>query len=126
MSSDTPEPNGTNETTLAGTPAGPHAGMADGRLRAIGHQLKPVVMIGDKGLTDAILEATRAALARHELIKVKVPAGERGDRRALLERVAESCDARIVQSVGRVGLLFRPAPEPGPLSNITRHALTVR
>lgn len=105
---------------FATSPRAPHAAWSDARLRAIGHQLRPVVMIGDKGLTEAVIEATQAALARHELIKVKVPAGERGDRRALLELIAEACEARVVQSIGRVGLLFRAAAEPDERSNIRR------
>ena len=50
------------------------------RLKSIGHELKPIVMIGNKGITPAISEEIDRALSDHELIKVKLPAGTKHER----------------------------------------------
>lgn len=95
---------------------------ADRALRAIGHHLRPVVTIGDRGLTDAVADEADAALARHELIKVKLPAGTRHERGETAAALAERCAARCVQLIGRTALLFRKAPDAGATSNLRRHA----
>ena len=94
----------------------------DRALRAIGHQLRPIVTIGDRGLTDAVAEAADEALARHELIKVKLPAGAKAERTGTAEALAARCAARCVQLIGRTALLFRAAPDAGATSNLQRHA----
>lgn len=90
-------------------------------LRRIAHHLHPVVMIGDAGVSEAVIAETNRALDDHELIKVKVNAMEREDRNQLIDALAEACQAEPVQRIGKVVVLFRRNPEPKPeLSNLTR------
>lgn len=80
-------------------------------LRGLCHTLKPVIMVGQKGLSDALLAELDAALTHHELVKVKIAAEDRDGRDALGESLAERCGAQMVQRVGHVVCLFRRNPE---------------
>ncbi len=91
------------------------------RLRTIGHHLKPVLILGGQGLTEGFGEELEARLADHELIKVKVNAESREDRSAIIEALCEQSGAQLVQRIGNIALLYRPAEKPDPkLSNILR------
>ena len=90
------------------------------QMRAIGHHLKPVVLIGDNGMSTGLLEELDRALEDHELIKVKVRA-ERDIRQILIASLCEETGAQCVQSTGAMALLFRAAKKPNPrLSNLIR------
>jgi RNA-binding protein len=94
------------------------------QLRAIGHKLKPVVIVAAKGLTDAVLLEIERALSDHELIKVKVVVGGRDARQAVAEDICARTGAELVQATGSMLLLLRRAQEPDPrLSNLLRHRL---
>ena len=80
-------------------------------LRAQAHVLKPVVIIGDKGLTETVLAEIGRALAAHELIKVKAATDERELRAAWMEEICGKLDAHPVQSIGKVLVLWRENPE---------------
>lgn len=80
-------------------------------LRGLAHPLKPVVRLGNAGLTAAVaLEAARA-LADHELIKVKAPGGDREQRDQLFSTLAERTGSVLVQRIGNVAVLYRPDPK---------------
>lgn len=81
-------------------------------LRALAQSLKPVVHVGRDGLTDAVLEELDRALLAHELVKVRILSGDREDRRLALARACAHLEAEPVQSIGRMLVLYRPAPEP--------------
>ena len=81
-------------------------------LKQQAHPLKPVVLIGDAGLTDAVVAAAEEAIAHHELIKVRFQQGDREERRAATEALAERLGAEPVQAIGRVTIFYRPAEEP--------------
>lgn len=74
--------------------------------------MKPIVSVGNKGLTAAVLEETRTALDHHELIKIKLPAGEKSMRLQVLEKICADCTAEYVTLIGRTGVIFKPAREP--------------
>lgn len=94
------------------------------RLRRIAHHLNPVVSIGDAGLTDAVATETERALHDHELIKVRIHSESREERKAFGAELAERCNAQIIQSIGKVVILYKDNPEPNPnLSNVLRHTL---
>ena len=76
-------------------------------LRGLAHDLKPVVMVGDKGLTDNVIEELNIALNAHELIKVKVRAEEREERDAMIEKLTQRTSAQFVQRVGHIVTLFK-------------------
>ena len=80
-------------------------------LRGLGHALKPVLMVGDAGLTEGVLAELESALAHHELIKVRVRAGDRAARDATIEELCNRGQALLVQRVGNVALMYRRNPE---------------
>jgi RNA-binding protein len=80
-------------------------------LRAKAHHLHPVVRIGQHGLTPAVIREIDVNLRAHELIKVRVFSEARDERRALLERICAAVDAAPVQQIGKLLVLWRPAPE---------------
>ena len=80
-------------------------------LRSLAHPLRPVVMIGKEGLTEAVLAKTDCELVAHELIKVRF-FGWKEEKRAMLDQMAEKLLAEVVGVVGHVGVLFRQNREP--------------
>lgn len=80
-------------------------------LRARAHSLHPVVSIAQKGLTDAVAHEADAALKAHELIKVRVYNDDRDEREAFLAELCERLDAAPIQHIGKLLVLYRPAPE---------------
>jgi len=91
------------------------------QFRALGHNLNPIVTVADKGLSEGVLGELNRALDDHELIKVKIAAAEREDRKALVEELAALPGVELVQQVGKVALLYRNNPKPNPkLSNLLR------
>ncbi len=76
-------------------------------LRRLGHSLKPVVLTGAAGLTPNVMHEIDQALDDHELVKVKIVADDRADRKARMERICEETGAELVQAMGNIALLFR-------------------
>jgi RNA-binding protein len=79
-------------------------------LKGRGHTLEPVVHVGQSGLSDAVVVELERALTAHELIKVKINA-DRDARREIVDAICARTGAVAVQQVGKVVLLWRPAPE---------------
>ncbi|MCU0974246.1 MAG: ribosome assembly RNA-binding protein YhbY [Burkholderiales bacterium] len=91
------------------------------RLRQIAHHLHPVVTVGEQGVSDALVAETERALSDHELIKVKVHSTDREERAEAAEALAAACNATIVQTIGKIVVLYRRNPEATPrLSNLAR------
>lgn len=89
--------------------------------RSIGHNLKPVVMISDQGISEGVQLELERALNDHELIKVKVSCGDRDYKKELIGQLCEICDCELVQTIGNMALIYRAAQKPNPkLSNILR------
>lgn len=84
---------------------------ARAHLRALGHHLSPIVLVGKEGLSKALAAATATALETHELIKVKLGENAEGDRRALADELAVATKAHLVSVVGRTVLLYRARAE---------------
>ena len=80
-------------------------------LRSLAHGLKPVVRLGQNGLTDAVTRELDIALDRHELVKVKLAAEDREARDAQLEALASAVDGAVVQRIGHTATLYRAHPE---------------
>jgi RNA-binding protein len=82
-------------------------------LRALAHHLRPVILMGAKGPSDALLSELQLALERHELVKVKLAAAEREERDALIDTLTSATGAALVQRIGHVAVLFlRNAKQP--------------
>ena len=77
------------------------------RLRGRGHALKPVVMIGDSGLTDAVTAEFLGALEHHELIKVRVKVGDRKERDRVIDELCKRGAAELVQRIGNMALIYK-------------------
>ena len=82
------------------------------QLRALAHHLSPVVMLGNKGLTETVTAEADGALEHHELIKVRSSADGKQARRAELQQLADNTSSQLVQLIGRIGVLYRQAEEP--------------
>ena len=80
-------------------------------LRGLGHSLKPLVMVGDAGLSESLLAEFESTLAHHELLKVRVRVGDRKARDAIIEELCGTSGAALVQRVGNMALLYRENPE---------------
>jgi len=81
-------------------------------LKGLAHHLKPVVIIGAAGLTAAVLKEVRGALKAHELVKIKLPAMERDDRRSLFNQLCQETRSEAIQQIGRMAILYRRAEKP--------------
>lgn len=81
-------------------------------LRGLGHGLKPVVRVGKNEFNDSLAEETGAALAVHELIKVKMLESCEMDRHEVAEKLAKAAGAEVAQILGRTFLLYRQGEEP--------------
>ncbi len=82
-------------------------------LRGIAHALKPVVLIGQKGLTAEVLRSTETALDYHELIKVKFIEFKEKDRKAeILERLEMETGCEMVGIIGHTAILYRQQKDP--------------
>ncbi|MBM4207234.1 MAG: YhbY family RNA-binding protein [Gammaproteobacteria bacterium] len=80
------------------------------KLKARAHALKPVVMIGQAGLTDAVLAEIDIALNVHELIKVKIRA-EKTERADIEQEVCAKTGAELVQMIGQIAIFYRMNPK---------------
>jgi RNA-binding protein len=80
------------------------------------------LIVADNGLTEGVLAELDRALNDHELIKVQLRLAEREDRQAAIVALCESGRAELVQSIGKVALLYRKNPKPNRnLSNVIRY-----
>jgi RNA-binding protein len=80
-------------------------------LRGMCHDLKPVVMLGQKGLSDAVLNELEIALDHHELVKVKLSVDDRDARKQLTDDICRHCQAELVQAIGKTISIYRLNPE---------------
>lgn len=81
-------------------------------LKSLAHSLKPVVMIGTQGLTEAVIKEAGVALAAHELIKVRVLGDDRAAREAWFLELGKALDAAPVQHIGKLLLFYKAADKP--------------
>jgi len=79
--------------------------------RAEAHHLDPVVMVGNDGLTPAVVKETDAALNAHGLVKIRVLGDDREAREAMYRELADRLDAAPIQHIGKLLVLWRPQPK---------------
>ena len=82
-------------------------------LRGLAHSLKPVVSIGQKGITDAVIRTINEALDTHELIKLKLLAvKEKDQKKELIERIEVENKCEVAGTIGHTAILFRQHQDP--------------
>ena len=80
------------------------------QLRAKAHALKPIIITGQAGITPPLLNEINLALDRHELIKVRVNAEDREQRREMAETIRSETGAELIHSIGHVITIYRVNP----------------
>jgi putative YhbY family RNA-binding protein len=81
------------------------------KLKARAHALSPIIHLGNKGVTEAVIAEIGRALDAHELIKVRAGGMERDAREAALAEICARLDAQPVQHIGKVLVVYRKKPE---------------
>jgi len=79
-------------------------------LKARAHALKPVVLIGNAGLTPAVLGEIERSLKSHDLLKIRVMGDDREQRTSLMTAICETLNAAPVQQIGKMLVIYRPLP----------------
>ncbi len=80
------------------------------QFKAQAHTLKPVIIVGQAGLTESVLKEIEITLDTHELIKIKIRA-ERDDRKVIQEQIVAETKAELIQSIGQIIVIYRKKPE---------------
>ena len=78
-------------------------------LRGVAHPLRPVVQVGDAGVSEAVIRMIDEALAAHELIKVRLHTPE--DKKRAAKELALRTESALCGVVGHTVILYRPDPE---------------
>lgn len=76
-------------------------------LRNLAHHLKPIVSIGQNGVTENVLNELEIALNYHELVKIKLGTGDRDERQIIIDQLRNSSQADLIQTIGKTLTLFR-------------------
>ncbi|MFM0437818.1 YhbY family RNA-binding protein [Paraburkholderia strydomiana] len=92
-------------------------------LRSQAHALKPVVLVGAEGLTDAVLAEIKVHLAAHQLIKIRVFGDEREERIAIYEQICDTLNAAPIQHIGKLLVIWKPEAAAQPAVKSKRGAL---
>ena len=81
-------------------------------LKNLAHHLKPVILTGANGVSEAVINETQIALAKHELIKIKVRGEDKAERESMLQAILKATGAAKVNYIGHTLTIYRPADEP--------------
>ncbi|GBU09335.1 RNA binding protein associated with pre-50S ribosomal subunits [Gammaproteobacteria bacterium] len=76
-------------------------------LKSLAHHLKPVILIGDKGITDTVITECKKSIAHHELMKIRISGADREARNAAIVQLEDSINATVIQKIGHVVTFFR-------------------
>jgi len=80
-------------------------------LKGLAHSLKPIVLLGSNGLTEAVIAEIDYALNHHELIKVKIPTDDREVKGLIVEAICRETGATKVQVIGKTLVIYRQSDE---------------
>lgn len=80
-------------------------------LKAKAHHLKPVIILGAEGLTAGVHKEIDRALDDHELIKIRVNAEDRIERKALTEDIVQSHQAELIGAIGHIIIIYQKNPK---------------
>lgn len=76
-------------------------------LRKQAHHLKPVILIGQKGLTDAVINEIELALVAHECIKIKIGGVEKPERQEMINQILTRVSAHLIDKIGHILVIYR-------------------
>jgi RNA-binding protein len=79
--------------------------------KGLAHALKPVVQLGNNGLTEGVLAEIDGAIKHHELIKVKVPTDDKDEKTLIMDAIIRETGAVKVQAIGHILVLFKPSDD---------------
>ena len=88
-------------------------------LRSLGHDLKPTIMIGQNGLTEAVLAELENTLGIHELVKIKMRSDDKEQKQQMIEKIVEQSQAALIQVIGGVMVIYR-AFEKDPIIHLPK------
>ena len=77
-------------------------------LRSLAHNLKPIVMIGQHGLSDSVIAEIESTMLKHELIKIKLRISNRDEKQGIINKIIKFSEAELVQVIGGVIVIYRP------------------
>ncbi len=80
-------------------------------LRSIGHSLKPVVMVGQHGLSDAVLAEIESSMGKHELLKIKIRTESKDEKQQMVDKILDFSKSHLVQVIGNVVVIYRAFDE---------------
>lgn len=81
-------------------------------LKAMSHKLKPVVIVGNAGITEAVLNEIDSSIEHHELIKVRLNAADRQQRQTMMDTISKTIHATLINQIGHIAVFYRPAAKP--------------
>ena len=93
------------------------------KYRQIGHHLRPIVTVGNLGVTDGVIEETRRALRDHELIKVKLNIEKKSVRAHEVKNLSTTLEAHFIQLIGKNAIFYKknPGAKSSSLSNVLKY-----
>ena len=80
-------------------------------LKGVAHSLKPIVLLGNNGLTEAVIAEIDYALNHHELIKVKIPTDDKETKGLIVEAICRETNATKIQVIGKTLIIYRQSEE---------------
>ena len=80
-------------------------------LKGLAHELKPVVLLGVNGLTEGVMMEIDAALAHHELIKIKIPSEDREEKKLIMDAIVRESGAVKLQTIGHMLVIYKQSEE---------------
>ena len=81
-------------------------------LKQLAHNKKPVVIVGAAGLTENVINEIDSSIAHHELIKVRLSAGDRDAKQEMAQNIATTLKAELIQTIGHIAIYYRAAEKP--------------
>lgn len=81
------------------------------RLRAESHDLNPTVLLGQNGLTEAVVKEIEKALNSHGLVKIRIPGDDRDERAEIIQKILDDTSSARIQTIGKTVTIWRPMPK---------------
>ena len=93
------------------------------KYRQIGHHLRPIVTVGNSGITGGVIKEMQRALHDHELIKVKLNIEKKSERAREVKELSTALSAHLIQLIGKNALLYKktPSAKSSSLSNVSKY-----